>query len=88
MTVAVKFARVDAAVEVFASWMRVIEGAPIENRPKLLTLMARDARDWAESQRQQAMQDLYCVAEQIGCVTLLGATHIRGIIADAFGGAE
>jgi hypothetical protein len=52
MTVAVKCGRVDAAVEVFASWVRVLEKAPIENRPKLLAMMARDARDWAESQRQ------------------------------------
>lgn len=85
MTVAVKCARVDPAVEAFASWVRVIENAPIENRSKLL--MARDARDWADGQRQQTMQDLYYVAEQIGCVTLLGATHVKGIISDVFGGA-
>ena len=84
MTVAAKCARVDPAVEAFASWVRVIENAPIE-RPKLL--MARDARDWADGQRQQTMQDLYYVAEQIGCVTLLGATHVKGIISDVFGGA-
>jgi hypothetical protein len=88
MTVVVKCARVDPAVEVFASWVRVIdENAPIENRPKLLAMMARDARDWADSRRQQAMRDLYYVAEQIGCVTLLGATHVKGIITDVFGGA-
>ena len=87
MTVAVKCACVDPTVEVFASWVRVLENAPIENRPKLLAMMARDARDWADSRRQQAMQDLYYVAEQIGCVTLLGATHVKGIISDVFGGA-
>ena len=87
MTAAVKCARVDPAVEVFASWVRVIGNAPIENRPILLALMARDARDWADSQRQQAMHDLYYVAEQIGCVALLGATHVKGIIIDAFWGA-
>jgi hypothetical protein len=87
MTVAVKCARVDPAVEVFASWVRVIENAPIENRPKLLAMMARDARDWADSQHQQAMQDLYYIAEQIGCVTLLGAMHVKGVIVDAFWGA-
>ena len=71
----------------FASWVRVIEGAPIQNRSSLLAMMARDARDWADSQRRQAMNDLYFVAQQIGLVKLLGATHVKTVILDVFGGA-
>jgi hypothetical protein len=34
---------IDPVIEVFASWSRVIAGAPIENRPALFGMMARDA---------------------------------------------
>jgi hypothetical protein len=75
----------DQVEAAFASWVRVIEGAPIENRARLLAMMARDAREWADSQRRQAIRDLYFVAEQIGLVTLLGATHIKAVILNVFG---
>jgi hypothetical protein len=71
----------------FASWVRIIEGAPIQNRSSLLAMMARDAREWADIKRQQAMQDLYAVAEQVGLVTLLGRTHVTTTILEVFGGA-
>jgi hypothetical protein len=44
-------------VEVFASWSRVITGAPIENRPALFRLMAGDAASWAA-----AIDDVFEVA--------------------------
>jgi hypothetical protein len=44
-------------VEVFASWSRVITGAPIENRPALFRLMAKDAAAWAD-----AIDDVFEVA--------------------------
>jgi hypothetical protein len=44
-------------VEVFASWSRVITGAPIENRPALFRLMAMDAAAWAD-----AIDDVFEVA--------------------------
>ena len=71
----------------FASWTRILETAPIENRPRLLAMMARDARAWADNQRLQAMRDLYYVAVQLGLVKLLGASHVRAVIIEAFGGA-
>ena len=36
-------------VEVFASWSRVITGAPIENRPALFRLMAKDCAAWSDA---------------------------------------
>jgi hypothetical protein len=78
----------DDQVEVaFASWVRILEHAPIQNRPSLLAMMARDARAWADSQRLQAMRDLYFVAQQVGLVKLLGAPHITATILEVFGGA-
>ena len=38
---------IDPAVDVFASWSRVIAGAPIENKPALFGMMARDAAVYA-----------------------------------------
>jgi hypothetical protein len=69
----------------FASWVRILEHAPIQNRPSILAMMARDAREWADSKRQQAMQDLYYVAVQVGLVKLLGATHVKATILETFG---
>lgn len=71
----------------FASWVRILEHAPIQNRPSILAMMARDAREWADSQRLQAMRDLYFVAVQTGLVKLLGATHVKATIFETFGGA-
>jgi hypothetical protein len=34
---------IDPAVDVFANWSRVIAGAPIESKPALFGMMARDA---------------------------------------------
>ena len=48
---------IDPAIEVFASWSRVITGAPIENRPALFRLMAKDAAAWAG-----AIDDVFEVA--------------------------
>jgi hypothetical protein len=70
----------------FASWVRILEGAPIQNKPSILAMMARDARAWADSQRLQAMRDLYFVAVQTGLVKLLGATHVKATILETFGG--
>jgi hypothetical protein len=71
----------------FASWVRILQQAPIQNRPSILAMMARDAREWADGQRRQAMHDLYFVAVQTGLVKLLGSTHVKAVILDVFGGA-
>jgi hypothetical protein len=73
-------------VEVFASWSRVIAGAPIENRPRLLFMMAREASGWADAIRQQAIDDVFEVAADLGLVDLIGATNVKAAIAAAFDG--
>jgi hypothetical protein len=78
----------DPVAEVFASWVRVIEGAPIENKPKLLAMMSRDARVYANSVRQQTFDDLWTIAEELGLVKLIGATSVQEAIAAGFGDAH
>jgi hypothetical protein len=70
----------------FASWARVIGRAPIENKPKLLFMMSRDARAWADAHRQQAIDDVWQVAEELGLVRLLGTAHIQNLVAAGFDG--
>jgi hypothetical protein len=74
----------DPWAEVFASWTRVLASAPIENRPKLLAMMSRDARVYADSVRQQTFDDLWTIAEQLGLVRLIGTTSVQEAIAAGF----
>jgi hypothetical protein len=77
----------DPAAEVFASWVRVIEDATIENKPKLPAMMSRDARVYADSVRQQTFDDLWTIAEELGLVKLIGPTSVQEAIAAGFGDA-
>jgi hypothetical protein len=70
----------------FASWARAIRRAPIENRPKLLCMMSRDAAAWAAAHRQQAVDDTYQFAVDLGLVQLIGVTAVQNIITNAFAG--
>ena len=75
---------IDPAIEVFASWSRVIAGAPIENKLLLFGMMARDAATWADAIRQQAIDDMWWTAGEMGLVKLVGATNVQAAIAAAF----
>jgi hypothetical protein len=74
----------DPWAEVFASWTRVISCAPIENKPKLLAMMSRDARVYADGVRRQTFDDLWTIAEQLGLVKLIGTTGVQEAIAAGF----
>jgi hypothetical protein len=60
---------VDAAVFVFASWARALTG---------------DARLYADAHRQQVIDDLWLVAEEIGLRALVGDTYVQTALAIAF----
>jgi hypothetical protein len=74
----------DPAAEVFASWVRVIEGAPVEHRLKLFGMMAADARCYADAVRQQAIDDMVWVAGELGLISLLGAVPVEETLAITF----
>jgi hypothetical protein len=74
----------DPVAEFFASWVRVIEFAPIENKPVLFWMMAADAAAWADAIRQQAIDDMWWTAGEMGLVDLIGAASVRVAIAVAF----
>jgi hypothetical protein len=76
--------KTDPTAEVFASWTRVIGGAPIENKPTLLFMMASDAATWADAIRQQAVDDMWFVAGELGLIDKLGTVHCQDILAAAF----
>jgi hypothetical protein len=76
----------DRAAEVFASWVRVIEGAPLQNKPALLAMMARDAAVYADSVRQQFVDDVWWVAGELGLVTTFGVVAVQDAIASGFAG--
>jgi hypothetical protein len=69
----------------FASWARVIGRAPIENKRLLLSWMARDvAAAWASACRQQAIDDMWEVADELGLVAIFGTTDVQAAIAAGF----
>jgi hypothetical protein len=75
---------IDPAVDVFASWSRVIAGAPIENKPALFGMMAGDAAVYAERVRADTVDGLWMFAQEIGLVKLVGAANVQAAIAVAF----
>ena len=74
----------DPAAFVLASWARVIEFAPIENKLTLLFMMARDAATWADAHRQLAIDDVWYVAGELGLIDKFGTVHCQNILAAAF----
>jgi hypothetical protein len=49
--------------------------------------MAHYAADEISERRQQYIDDLWWVAEEVGLVRLLGATDVQNPLSDAFEGA-
>jgi hypothetical protein len=80
------FADDRAQVAMYASLTRVIEGAPVENKLAVFGLMARTAAADTAVYRQQMIDDLWFVADDLGLVTLVGATTVQATIAAAFDG--
>jgi hypothetical protein len=69
---------------VYASLTRVLQRTGIEKKLPVFTLMARTAADNIAARRQQYIDDLWSVAEEVGLVSLLGATDVRNELATAF----
>jgi hypothetical protein len=82
------FADDRAQVAMYASLTRVIEGAPVENKLAVFCLMARTAAADTAVYRQQIMNDLWHLADDLGLVTLVGATTVQASIAAAFDGGS
>ena len=74
-------------VALYASLYRVLEQAPVENKLRVYYLMARTAADEISERRQQYVDDLWWVAEQVGLVRQFGATDVQNALSAAFGGA-
>jgi hypothetical protein len=74
-------------VRIYASLCRVLEQAPIENKLRVFGLMAHYAADEISERRQQYIDDLWWVAEEVGLVRLLGVTDVQNALSDAFEGA-
>jgi hypothetical protein len=49
-------------------------------------MMARDAASWADAQRQQAIDDIWEVATELGLVTKFGVVAVQDAIASGFAG--
>ena len=78
------FADDRAQVAMYASLSRVIESAPIENKMRVFRLMAKTAAADTAAYRQQMIDDLWFVADDLGLVTLVGTTNVQAAIAVAF----
>jgi hypothetical protein len=74
----------DPEASIFASWVRVIEDAPTQNRLVLFGMMAADACACADATRQQLIDDLLEVAGEMGLVDLIGIVAVRDTLMVAF----
>ena len=75
-----------AQVAIYASLCRVIEGAPVQNKLVVFGMMARAAAADVSAVRQQAIDDLWFVADNLGLVALVGVTSVQEALATAFAG--
>jgi hypothetical protein len=69
-----------------ASLGRVLQRARIEKKLAVFTLMARTAADNIAARRQQYVEDLWTIAEELGLVSRLGATAVASAIEAGFNG--
>jgi hypothetical protein len=79
MNAPVNFNDVDDLV--FASFVRVLRGAPIRNKLKCFELIARDSR---RRVRQDVVDDLQRLAESGGLVEQFGTDAAQSTLANAF----
>ena len=71
-------------IAMYASLMRVLLQAPVENRLAVFAMMARMAADDLIERRQQYVDDLWDVAEETGLVRLLGITAVQEVLSVEF----
>jgi hypothetical protein len=76
----------DLDVCMHASLSRVMATAPIERKLAVFRLMAVVARMSIAERRQQAVDDLWTIAEESGLVDLLGANWVQRALASGFEG--
>lgn len=85
-------ASIDATVNqfahdfVFASFVRTIELARIENKRAIFRLLARDARQRLDRQFQTTVDELFDLAEDSGLLEIFGPVTLQDDFAASFGG--
>jgi hypothetical protein len=78
------FADDQAQVAMYASLSRALEGAPIENKLRVFGLMAQTAAADTAAYRQQMIDGLWFVADDLGLVDLLGVVVVQDALLVAF----
>ena len=76
----------EVAIAVAASICRALEQAPLERKLPIFTLLVRSAADEIAARRQQSVDGLWWVAEQVGLVKLLGTTAVQEALNIGFDG--
>jgi hypothetical protein len=81
------FADERAQVAMYASLSRVIEGAPVENKMRVFAMIARTTAADTAAYRQQMIDDLWYVAEDIGLIAMTGTAAVQNTLVVAFAGS-
>jgi hypothetical protein len=76
----------DADAAIYASFGRVLQSAPIENKMVVYGLVAKSAASDAAAIRQDAIDGLWMLAADTGLVALIGTATVQGALSNAFGG--
>jgi hypothetical protein len=71
---------------IYASLFRVLERAPIEKRLQIFRLAVRFAAEQMAARRQQAIDDLWSIAENAGLIDLHGVPYVQDAFVIGFGG--
>jgi hypothetical protein len=77
----------DADVVIYASFGRVLQGAPIENKMVVYGLLAKSVAADAAAIRQVAIDSLWMLAADNGLVSMLGTATVQDALSIAFTGS-
>jgi hypothetical protein len=84
MSTPIRHAPTDIETATFASLIRVLEQAPIENKLAVFGLIGRTAAESAAIRRQRLVDDCWWLADRCGLIDLLGRATVQDALADAF----
>jgi hypothetical protein len=76
----------DIETATFASLIRVLERAPIENKLAVFGLIGREAAVYADIRRRQIYADCLWLADETGLTELLGIVTVTDALMTAFNG--
>ena len=70
--------------QTYTSLFRVLERAPMEKKLRVFRLAAKFASEQIAVRRQQAIEDLWAIAEELGLIELHGVLMVQDALSEVW----